>query len=134
MKNKNVIKAVAIGISAGLILQPVVAFAYDAPVEKRADAFIESVVYSDEVIFDIDVDAKAITQDTDKVIRDNEKPVNTKVIEDEDTAEAAAPVEREKGFLWWILIIPAAIAGVSVEEYIRRNNKAKVKDNNSGNK
>ena len=43
-------------------------------------------------------------------------------IEDEETAKAAAPIEVQKGFPWWVLIILAAIAALSIEEYVRRKN------------
>ena len=41
-------------------------------------------------------------------------------IEDEETARAAAPIEAQKGFPWWVLIILAAITALSIEEYTRR--------------
>ena len=44
-------------------------------------------------------------------------------IADEAPAKAATPIETQKGFPYWVLIILAAIAGVSVEEYIRRKNE-----------
>ena len=40
----------------------------------------------------------------------------------EDTAKAATPIQAQKGFPYWVLIILAAVAGVSVEEYVRRRN------------
>jgi|GEM_PF-4476528 len=55
-----------------------------------------------------------------------EAPKEETKIEDSDTALAATPELEEKGFAWWWLLILAAIAGVSVEEYARRkSNKAK---------
>ncbi len=55
-----------------------------------------------------------------------EAPKEETKIEDNETALAATPELEEKGFAWWWLLILAAIAGVSVEEYARRkSNKAK---------
>ncbi len=64
------------------------------------------------------------SQDSNKV---EEKKETTTVetetnIADEETAKAATPVQQEKSFPYWILIILAAIAGVSVEEYMRKKN------------
>ncbi|RKM62104.1 hypothetical protein D6855_01390 [Butyrivibrio sp. CB08] len=53
----------------------------------------------------------------------------TKEIEETETALAAIPELEEKGFAWWWILILAAIAGVSVEEYTRRKkNKAKAEN------
>ncbi len=54
----------------------------------------------------------------------------TTTIADEETAKAATPIETQKSFPYWVLIILAAIAGVSVEEYVRRRNE-KVKADDS---
>ncbi len=58
---------------------------------------------------------------------DSEK--ETVAIEDEDVAKAASAEDTaKKSFPWWILVL-AAIAGVSAEEYYRRkNNKNKVEE------
>ena len=67
------------------------------------------------------------------VKKQEEKKEETKpvvAIEDEDTARAAAPIATQTPFPWWVLIILAAIAGVSVEEYVRRRNE-KVKADDS---
>ena len=61
-----------------------------------------------------------------------EVPKEETKIEDNETALAATPELEEKGFAWWWLLILAAIAGVSVEEYTRRKrNKAKAEAKNS---
>ena len=61
-----------------------------------------------------------------------EAPKEETKIEDSDTALAATPELEEKGFAWWWLLILAAIAGVSVEEYARRkSNKAKAEAKDS---
>ena len=61
-------------------------------------------------------------KDTPKQEEKKNEPAS---IADEETAKAATPVLKEKSFSWlWLLIILAAIAGVSVEEYARRR-KAK---------
>ena len=61
-----------------------------------------------------------------------EAPKEETKIEDNDTALAATPELEEKGFAWWWLLILAAIAGVSVEEYARRkSNKAKAEAKDS---
>ncbi len=52
-------------------------------------------------------------------------------IEDEDTAKADTVETQKAGFAWWWLLILAAIAGVSVEEYTRRK---KAKENAEGNR
>lgn len=61
-----------------------------------------------------------------------EAPKEETKIEDNETALAATPELEEKGFAWWWLLILAAIAGVSVEEYARRkSNKAKAEAKDS---
>ena len=61
-----------------------------------------------------------------------EAPKEETKIEDTETALAATPELEEKGFAWWWLLILAAIAGVSVEEYARRkSNKAKAEAKDS---
>ena len=53
-------------------------------------------------------------------------------IEDGDVALQATPELEEKSFPWWWLLILAALAGVSVEEYARRkSNKAKAEAKDS---
>ena len=60
-----------------------------------------------------------------------ESPKNEITIEETKTALAATPELEDKGFAWWWLLILAAIAGVSVEEYARRKrNKAKAEAKN----
>ncbi|RKM62105.1 hypothetical protein D6855_01395 [Butyrivibrio sp. CB08] len=64
-----------------------------------------------------------------------EAPKTETKIEDGETALAATPELQEKGFAWWWLLILAAIAGVSVEEYARRkSNKAKAENSTKVNK
>lgn len=46
-------------------------------------------------------------------------------IEDDETAKSATPVEEQKGRFPWMVAAFAAIAGISVEEYLRRKNAAK---------
>ena len=61
-----------------------------------------------------------------------EAPKTESTIEETETALAATPELEEKGFAWWWLLILAAIAGVSVEEYARRkSNKAKAEAKDS---
>jgi hypothetical protein len=61
-----------------------------------------------------------------------EAPKTETTIEETETALAATPELEEKGFAWWWLLILAAIAGVSVEEYARRkSNKAKAEAKDS---
>ena len=61
-----------------------------------------------------------------------EAPKTETTIEETETALAATPELEEKGFAWWLLLILAAIAGVSVEEYARRkSNKAKAEAKDS---
>ena len=62
-------------------------------------------------------------------VNENKDTVNvdaTKTIGEESTALAATPIEAKKGFPYWVLIILAGIAGVSVEEYIRRKNNKEI--------
>lgn len=78
-------------------------------------------------------DAAVTVDNTADQADKNTAPVS---IEDEETAKAASiPVDetqQNKGFPWWIVIL-AAIAGVSVEEYARRKN-IKAKSEKPGNK
>ncbi|WP_155832529.1 hypothetical protein [Butyrivibrio sp. VCB2001] len=70
----------------------------------------------------------AVANDTNSTATEKETTTveTTATIADEDTAKAATPIETKKGFPYWVLIILAAISGVSVEEYVRRKNvKAK---------
>ncbi len=70
-------------------------------------------------------DTAANTASNANVVNENKDTVNvdaTKTIGEESTALAATPIEAKKGFPYWVLIILAGIAGVSVEEYIRRKN------------
>ena len=64
----------------------------------------------------------AVADETDKVTEEKEVTENQAVadIADEAVAKAATPIESQKGFPYWVLIILAAAAGVSVEEYVRR--------------
>ncbi|WP_022768356.1 hypothetical protein [Butyrivibrio sp. NC2007] len=65
--------------------------------------------------------------------KQEEKKEETKpavAIEEEETAKAAAPIATQTPFPWWVLIILAAIAALSVEEYVRRRN-AKVNSDSS---
>ncbi len=65
-------------------------------------------------------------------VKTPEVPKEETKIEDNDTALAATPELEEKAFAWWWLLILAAIAGVSVEEYARRkSNKAKAEAKDS---
>ncbi|WP_024865466.1 hypothetical protein [Butyrivibrio sp. FCS014] len=83
-----------------------------------------------------EVEAPAETQEAPAVQEEQKAPEKTEevevkpetTIEDADTAKAAAPIQAQTGFPWWILIIVAAVAGVSVEEIVRRRN-AKAKAN-----
>ena len=70
-------------------------------------------------------DTAANTASNANGVNENKDTVNvdaTKTIGEESTALAATPIEAKKGFPYWVLIILAGIAGVSVEEYIRRKN------------
>jgi hypothetical protein len=64
----------------------------------------------------VDASETANTEETDK------STVDTVLIEEEETAKAATieETEQKKTFTWWWLLIPAAITGVSAEEYARR--------------
>ena len=70
-----------------------------------------------------DTNSNATEKETDTVD-------TTTTIEEEETAKAATPIETQKSFPYWVLIILAAIAGLSVEEYVRRRNE-KVKADDS---
>ena len=67
----------------------------------------------------------AVANGADNASAEKETTTNTEVatIADEAPAKAATPIETQKGFPYWVLIILAAIAGVSVEEYVRRKNE-----------
>lgn len=70
-------------------------------------------------------DTAANTASNANGVNENKDTVNvdaTKTIGEESTALAATPIEAKKGFPYWVLIILAGIAGVSVEEYVRRKN------------
>jgi hypothetical protein len=61
-----------------------------------------------------------------------EAPKEETKIDDGDVALQATPELEEGSFAWWWLLILAALAGVSVEEYVRRkSNKAKAEAKDS---
>ncbi len=73
----------------------------------------------------VDASETANTEETDK------STVDTVLIEEEDTAKAATfeETEQKKTSTWWWLLIPAAITGVSAEEYARKRRQKAEKRN-----
>ena len=102
--------------------------------KKSAAASSTKAVVADSANNTTDSSNAAVAEDTTKAEEKKETTTvdTTTTIVDEATAQAATPIEQQSRFPWWVLVILAAIAGVSVEEYVRRNNsKEKVKADNS---
>ena len=61
-------------------------------------------------------------QEVQEAPKEETKPEETKTIVDGPTAKAAIPeLVDEKTFPWWTIIL-VAIAGITIEEYVRRKN------------
>ena len=121
--DRQIIKALAIGISATIAMQPVTVFANetDGTVLGRGRGGSATLVSTGEEVDATVVDGtEVVTPETP-----DKSTVDTVGIEDEDVALASSiPEEVKSGFSWWWLLILAAITGVSVEEVYRRK-KAK---------
>jgi hypothetical protein len=121
LKNKNVVKTIAIGLSVFAVMSsPLVAMAQDT--DERAKEVTEKASEISGLDFDY------ITGETENIGNDenggNIGDIELITINDAGSPLAAQPIDEEKISWWWLIII--AILGATGYELYKRHREKKL--------